>query len=69
MNRRTIAILASLVAAVTGIVMAPNYSGAQSNADYTAQPQFISNVVTPNIILVMDNSGSMSGLTCDSQPS
>ena len=65
MNRRTIAILASLVAAVTGIVMAPTYSGAQSNADYTAQPQFISNVVTPNIILLMDNSGSMSGLTCD----
>ncbi|MEO8046578.1 MAG: hypothetical protein ABI684_04770 [Nitrospirota bacterium] len=65
MNRRTIAILASLVAAVTGIVMAPTYSAAQSNADYTAQPQFISNVVTPNIILIMDNSGSMSGLTCD----
>jgi type IV pilus assembly protein PilY1 len=65
MNRRTIAILASLVAAVTGIVMAPTHSAAQSNADYTAQPQFISNVVTPNIILIMDNSGSMSGLTCD----
>jgi type IV pilus assembly protein PilY1 len=65
MNRRTIAILASLIMAVTGIVMAPNDSGAQSNADYTAQPQFISNVVTPNIILLMDNSGSMSGLTCD----
>ena len=65
MNRRTIAILASLVVAVTGIMMAPNYSAAQVNADYTAQPQFISNVVTPNIILIMDNSGSMSGLTCD----
>jgi type IV pilus assembly protein PilY1 len=65
MNRRTIAILASLIMAVTGIVMAPYDSGAQSNADYTAQPQFISNVVTPNIILLMDNSGSMSGLTCD----
>ncbi|THI83764.1 MAG: hypothetical protein CAF41_014775 [Nitrospira sp. CG24A] len=65
MNRRTIAILASLVAAVTGIVMVPTHSAAQSNADYTAQPQFISNVVTPNIILLMDNSGSMSGLTCD----
>ncbi|MCE9534947.1 MAG: hypothetical protein K8R65_00865, partial [Nitrospirae bacterium] len=65
MNRRTIAILASLVVSATGIVMAPNHSGAQSNADYTAQPQFISNVVTPNIILIMDNSGSMSGLACD----
>jgi type IV pilus assembly protein PilY1 len=65
MNRRTLAILASLVAAVTGIVMTPTHSAAQANADYTAQPQFISNVVTPNIILIMDNSGSMSGLTCD----
>ena len=65
MNRRTIAILASLVVTVTGIVMAPTHSAAQANADYTAQPQFISNVVTPNIILLMDNSGSMSGLTCD----
>jgi type IV pilus assembly protein PilY1 len=46
-------------------MMAPNHSAAQVNADYTAQPQFISNVVTPNIILIMDNSGSMSGLTCD----
>jgi type IV pilus assembly protein PilY1 len=65
MNRRTIAILASLVVAVTGIMMAPNHSGAQVNADYTAQPQFITNVVTPNIILLMDNSGSMSDLACD----
>jgi len=65
MNRRTIAILASLVVFAAGIVMAPNHSRAQSNADYTAQPQFISNVVTPNIILLMDNSGSMSGLACD----
>ena len=65
MNRRPFAILASLIVAAMGTLMAPNHSGAQSNADYTAQPQFISNVVTPNIILLMDNSGSMSGLTCD----
>ena len=65
MNRRTIAILASLVVTVTGMVLASNDSDAQVNADYTAQPQFISNVVTPNIILLMDNSGSMSGLACD----
>ena len=65
MNRRTIAILASLVVAVTGIMMAPNHSAAQVNADYTAQPQFISNVVTPNIILLMDNSGSMGNRACE----
>jgi|CXWL01.1.fsa_nt_gi type IV pilus assembly protein PilY1 len=66
MNRRTIAILASLVVAVTGTVLAPSYSVAQVNADYTAQPQFISNVVTPNILIVMDNSGSMSNRACES---
>jgi type IV pilus assembly protein PilY1 len=38
---------------------------AVSNADYTATPPFVSNTMTPNIILVMDNSGSMSGLACD----
>ena len=65
MNRRTIAILASLVVAATGIVLTPTHSAAQANADYTAQPQFISNVVTPNIMLLLDNSGSMGGRACD----
>jgi type IV pilus assembly protein PilY1 len=32
---------------------------AQSMADYTAAPPFIVNTVPPNVLLVMDNSGSM----------
>ncbi|MGQ0810011.1 MAG: pilus assembly protein [Nitrospiraceae bacterium] len=66
MNRRTIAMLASLILSVIGTLIVPGISAAQSNADYTAQPQFISNVVTPNIIIIMDNSGSMSNRACES---
>jgi type IV pilus assembly protein PilY1 len=65
MNRRTIAILASLVVAVVGLCALSGQSFAQSNADYAAQPQFISNVVTPNILIIMDNSGSMSNRACE----
>ena len=37
-----------------------------SNADYTAVPPFVSNATTPNIIILMDNSGSMSNRACES---
>ncbi|MBV6468526.1 MAG: hypothetical protein NBKEAIPA_00392 [Nitrospirae bacterium] len=40
--------------------------GAVSNADYTAVPPFVSSATTPNIIVVMDNSGSMSNRACES---
>lgn len=65
MNRRTIAMRASLLITLFGMLAATNYSHAQSNADYTAQPQFVSNVVTPNILIIMDNSGSMSNRACE----
>jgi type IV pilus assembly protein PilY1 len=66
MSRRTIAMRASLLIALIGMCAASGNSFAQSNADYTAQPQFISNVVTPNILIIMDNSGSMSNRACES---
>ena len=50
---------------VAGLLSARHSGAAVSNADYTATPPFVSNTMTPNIILVMDNSGSMSGLACD----
>ncbi len=65
MNRRTIAMRASLLVALFGMVVVTGHSHAQSNADYTAQPQFVSNVVTPNILILMDNSGSMSNRACE----
>ncbi|MDP9131625.1 MAG: hypothetical protein M3M98_00635, partial [Nitrospirota bacterium] len=37
-----------------------------SNADYTAVPPFVSNATTPNIIVLMDNSGSMANRACES---
>ncbi|TKB60521.1 MAG: hypothetical protein E8D49_05320 [Nitrospira sp.] len=66
MNRRTIARRASLLMALLGVLAMTSHGHAQSNADYTAQPQFISNVVTPNILILMDNSGSMSNRACES---
>ena len=50
---------------VAELLSARHSIAAVSNADYTATPPFVSNTMTPNIILVMDNSGSMSGLACD----
>jgi type IV pilus assembly protein PilY1 len=38
---------------------------AQTMDQYYAVPPFVSDQVMPNIILVLDNSGSMSGLACD----
>ena len=38
---------------------------AQTMDQYFAVPPFVSDQVAPNIILVLDNSGSMSGLGCD----
>jgi type IV pilus assembly protein PilY1 len=40
-------------------------SQAQTMDQYFAVPPFVSDQVAPNIILVLDNSGSMSGLGCD----
>ncbi|OQW64452.1 MAG: hypothetical protein BVN28_03025 [Nitrospira sp. ST-bin4] len=38
---------------------------AQTMDQYYAVPPFVADQVAPNIILVLDNSGSMSGLACD----
>src|SRR2546422_2567488 len=38
---------------------------AQVMSDYTASPPFITNVTIPNILIIMDNSGSMEGPACD----
>jgi type IV pilus assembly protein PilY1 len=36
-----------------------------SNADYSAAPPFVSSVTAPNILLLLDNSGSMADPACD----
>src|SRR3982751_4542574 len=46
-------------------LLSPLLLQAQTMDQYYAVPPFVSDQVVPNIILVLDNSGSMSGLACD----
>src|SRR5256885_15937588 len=53
-----------VVLGVIGIIFwaAPTSAGlpnSMTNADYSGTPPFISTVVTPNVLLMLDNSGSM----------
>src|SRR5256886_10610446 len=48
-----------------GSLLSPSQVEAQVISDYTAFPPFITNVTTPNILIIMDNSGSMEGRACD----
>ncbi len=66
MKTRIIIAIATVTLALCGQLMNPSDSPAQSNAQYSSTPPFISNVVTPNILILMDNSGSMAGPACDS---
>src|SRR5687768_4423982 len=66
MKSRIIPAVTTIALALISVMIATGKAAAVvSNADYTATPPFVSNTTTPNIILVMDNSGSMSGLACD----
>jgi type IV pilus assembly protein PilY1 len=58
--------LAMTTLAVLAAWMNPGAAQAQANADYTATPPFISDVAVPNILIVMDNSGSMENRACES---
>ena len=40
----------------------PSKAHAQAMADYTSTPPFIADAVPPNVLLLMDNSGSMDEL-------
>ncbi len=60
------AMFAVLALVLTGALLGPAEVRAQSNADYTSTPPFISSVVTPNILILMDNSGSMTNRACES---
>ncbi len=56
MTRR---ILASATLFLTAVLLWPSATQAQSIADYTANHPFISTNIPPNILLLLDNSGSM----------
>src|SRR5688572_5542090 len=59
MQRFTLACALSLASLILGSTEA----NAQAMADYTAYPPFVgANAVPPNILLLLDNSGSMNGM-------
>ena len=50
-----------------GMMASPATSVGQVNADYSAVPPFLTSAVTPNVLILMDNSGSMGyRAACDS---
>ena len=55
-NRLTISVLSLLTICA---FLVPVHSSAQLMSDYTAYPPFVTNAVEPNILLVLDHSGSM----------
>lgn len=56
----------ALALAMVTVSLPPAIGSAQSLADYQAQPPFVADVVPPNILIVMDNSGSMTNRACES---
>ena len=65
MNSENVALRGTIMLALISCLVAPGAGQAQTMDQYYAVPPFVSDQVAPNIILVLDNSGSMSGLGCD----
>jgi type IV pilus assembly protein PilY1 len=65
MQSWNIATRGSVMLALVGCLVGPGALQAQTMDQYYAVPPFVSDQVAPNIILLLDNSGSMSGLACD----
>jgi type IV pilus assembly protein PilY1 len=51
--------LLSLAILTVSVLATPDTSLSQVNADYAAVPPFLASDVTPNVLILMDNSGSM----------
>jgi len=47
---------------ILSITLLPSIASAESNADYTHTPLFMSNTVAPNVMILLDNSGSMNDM-------
>jgi len=57
---RKILIISSMFMLLMWVGIAPLAGAAEPNkADYTSYPVFMANTITPNILIIMDNSGSM----------
>ncbi len=65
MKRGDVALRGTIMFALVFCLTGAGVAQAQTMDQYYAVPPFVSDQVAPNIILVLDNSGSMSGLGCD----
>ncbi len=65
MKSRNIVIRGTIALAVVGCLRGTTVALAQTMDQYYAVPPFVSNQVQPNILLLMDNSGSMSNRACE----
>jgi type IV pilus assembly protein PilY1 len=65
MKSRNIATRGTVMLALLGCLLGPGVLQAQTMDQYYGVPPFVSDQVAPNIVLLLDNSGSMSGLACD----
>ena len=65
MNSRNIASRGAAALALLGCLLGGTTAQAQTMDQYYAVPPFVSDQVSPNILLILDNSGSMGGRACD----
>jgi type IV pilus assembly protein PilY1 len=65
MNSRNFAVRGAMTGLLLGSLFGAGTGLAQTMDQYYAVPPFVANQVAPNIVLLLDNSGSMSDLACD----
>jgi type IV pilus assembly protein PilY1 len=67
LTSQSIARVAVLMLLLTGSLIWPidSKAGPPVMTDYTASPPFITSTTTPNILIIMDNSGSMEARACE----
>ncbi|THJ22285.1 MAG: hypothetical protein CAF44_006745 [Nitrospira sp. CG24D] len=65
MKCRNLAVRGAIMSVLIGTLIGPGASLAQTMDQYYSVPPFVSEQVAPNILLILDNSGSMGGRACD----
>ena len=65
MTHRKFSVRGAFMSLFIGCLLGPGAVLAQTMDQYFAVPPFVSDQVAPNILLILDNSGSMGGRACD----
>ena len=65
MKCRNFAVRGVVMGIIVGALLGSGTAMAQTMDQYYSVPPFVSDQVAPNILLILDNSGSMSGRSCD----